>query len=86
MILLDIKKYIIDHKRVSMQQLSKSFNMDADALRPILQVCMRKGQVRLCSKLDGCAKCNRCSPLMTEIYESVSNINLNQAPRRFTAE
>ena len=70
MILLDLKKFITEHKRVSMWQLTKSFNMDADSLRPMLQVCMRKGQIRLCPKVGGCgSSCSRCSTLMTEIYE-----------------
>ncbi|OGT48605.1 MAG: hypothetical protein A3F17_05275 [Gammaproteobacteria bacterium RIFCSPHIGHO2_12_FULL_41_15] len=70
MILLELKKYITEHRRASMWQISKFFNMDPDSLRPMLQLCVRKGQIRLCPKLGSCgSRCSRCSSLMTEIYE-----------------
>lgn len=52
--------------------LSHHFNTDPDMLRDMLGLLIRKGIVRKCMQTTKCGtSCNRCNPLLTEIYEWV---------------
>ena len=71
MILSDIKKYLMEHKRATLGDLALHFDTDPQAMRGMLEQWMRKGRVLRselksdCSK--SCAKC--CNDSVMEIYE-----------------
>lgn len=70
MSLLDIKKYLMQVRIVSMSGLVAYFNAKPEVLRDMLGHWMRKGCLRQCQKTPACgSSCFKCDPLMTEIYE-----------------
>ncbi len=71
MILSDLRSYLQDKHRVTLNDLVIHFQMDADALRGMLAKWISKGKVRQ-SPLTGAAcgtTCCKCDPALTEIYE-----------------
>ena len=66
-----IHQYIVNHGRVSNQQLMRTFLLDASALEPILGLCLKRGKIKKCFKpTKGCqSKCIRCVPQTLEYYE-----------------
>jgi predicted ArsR family transcriptional regulator len=74
MILAELRRYVAEHRRVSLMDIANRFDTDADALRGMLTVLERKGRVRklapgsLCT--SGCAKCGQTAP---ELYEWVGD-------------
>lgn len=73
--LLKLKKYLEKQGTVNMFDLSRSLRSDPEVLRQMLAIWMQKGKVREVQRSDSCGdKCQRCDPLLTEIYEWVSLI------------
>jgi hypothetical protein len=55
-----------------MNELTAHFDMDADTLRDMLELLIRKGQVRKIQDADvHCGKCVQCHLLSGELYEWV---------------
>lgn len=72
MILADLRSYLQDRRRVTLNDLVLHFHMDADALRGMLGKWISKGKVRHSSAASSCGtSCCKCDPLLTEIYEWV---------------
>ncbi len=72
MILSDLKAYLKTQRRVVLNDLVTHFNIDAQALRGMLDKWISKGKVRKYSLESGCGTtCCKCDPNMTEIYEWV---------------
>lgn len=72
MILSDLRSYLQDKRRVTLNDLVLHFNVDANALRGMLAKWISKGKVRLSTAESGCGtSCCKCDPLLTEIYEWV---------------
>lgn len=70
MTLSTLKTYIHDNHVVSMNDLTAHFDMDADTLRDMLELLIRKGQVRKIQDEDvHCGKCAQCQLLNAELYE-----------------
>ncbi len=70
--LADIKQCLRAQHMVSLFDLTKRFNVQPDALRDMLDILIRKGQVRKCTKTPQCGtQCQKCSVLFTELYEWV---------------
>ena len=70
MILSDLKEYLKNQRRVVLNDAAQHFNMDANALRGMLDKWIHKGKVRKVSVEAGCGvTCCKCDPAMTEIYE-----------------
>lgn len=70
MLLTSIKEHLRQHTATSLFDMSKRFNVEPEVLRPMLNLLIRKGQVRQCTKTPNCgSKCNKCDVLITEIYE-----------------
>ena len=70
MILSDLRDYLLQRQRVTLNDLVLHFNMDADALRGMLEKWISKGKVRKTSPESGCGtSCCKCDPGLTEIYE-----------------
>lgn len=70
MLLSDIKQYLQTQPSQTLLELSRRFQIEANVLRDMLSVLIRKGQVRQCTKTPRCGtKCHQCALLVTEIYE-----------------
>jgi len=69
-ILADIRSYLARHGRVSLEDIANHFDMDAGALRGMLEHWIRKGKVRRYTVADACGVgCSRCASACSEIYE-----------------
>lgn len=74
MLLAEIKNYLRTQPRVSLFELSKQFDVQGTVMRDMLNVLVRKGQIRQCTKTPRCGvKCHQCSALTIEMYEWVSS-------------
>jgi hypothetical protein len=73
MILSDLRQYLQNHQRVSLNDLVLHFQIEADALRGMLAKWIARGKVRKqMSGGENCGgSCCKCDPLLTEIYEWV---------------
>ncbi|MBN2689220.1 MAG: FeoC-like transcriptional regulator [Gammaproteobacteria bacterium] len=70
MILADIKNYMIEHRVASINDLTNHFESDADTMREMLAIWIRKGKVRVVEDHSvKCNKCVQCQMLTTEMYE-----------------
>ena len=70
MILTDIQSYLQKCGKISLAELALHFQMDTDAIRPLLKRLINKGRIRL-MKGEKCASCSHCSSEMIEFYEWV---------------
>ncbi|MDD4914127.1 MAG: FeoC-like transcriptional regulator [Methylococcales bacterium] len=73
MILSDLRDYLRNKHRATLNELVIHFQMDADALRGMLGKWISKGKVRqLPASNAACgSSCCQCDPLLMEIYEWV---------------
>ena len=70
MILSELRSYLKEKKRVTLNELVIHFDMDADALRGMLGKWISKGKVRQLPVDPGCGtSCCKCDPTLTEFYE-----------------
>jgi len=70
MILSDLRSYIKDKQRVTLNDLVLHFHVDANALQGMLAKWVSKGKVRKSPAPSNCGTgCCKCDPLLTEIYE-----------------
>ncbi len=74
MILADLRSYLQDKQRVTLNDLVLHFHIDANALRGMLTKWINKGKVRLSSAGSQCGtSCCKCDPQLTEIYEWIDD-------------
>lgn len=72
MILSDLRSYLQEQKRVALKDMEMRFNIDADALRGMLNKWITKGYVRKLPSGTACSSgCCQCDPALTELYEWV---------------
>lgn len=72
MILSDLRAYLRAHHRVALADLIVHFDIDADALRGMLDKWISKGKVRKLPLSASCGtSCCQCDAALTEIYEWV---------------
>lgn len=72
MILADLKNYLHEQHIVSLNDLVIHFDTDQDTLRDMLEILIRKGQVRKIQEAEvHCRKCAQCHMLAAELYEWV---------------
>jgi len=69
MILSDLKSYLVRHKRVPIGDLVSHFNAEPDAIRGMLDLFIRKGQVRRMDGGDTCGGCQGCDAHVLEFYD-----------------
>jgi hypothetical protein len=73
-ILSELRAYLQEQKRVALKDMALKFNIEADALRGMLEKWISKGYVK---KLPSGTLCNtgccQCDPALIEIYEWVNN-------------
>ncbi len=69
MILVNLKAYIQKHHAVSLFELTQAFGVQADALRPMLNIWINKGVISKANKTPQCgSRCLKCEPTLTEMY------------------
>lgn len=72
MILSELRHYLQQQHRATLNDLVVHFNVDANALRGMLSKWISKGKVRISPTPSSCGtSCCKCDPLLTEIYEWV---------------
>lgn len=70
MILSELRTYLKERKSVTLQDLMLHFDIDAEALRGMLQILITKGYVIKNSAKEACGtSCCKCDSTLTEIYE-----------------
>ncbi len=71
MILSEIKKYLMQHKRVTLGDLACHFGTEPEAMKGMLGQWIRKGKVLKIDVQAGCSRtCGKCGDGATmEIYE-----------------
>ena len=68
----DLRLHLRLNKVCNMFDLTVRFNTEAEIIRDVLQIWIRKGNVCCKRKTENCGgSCSRCHPLMTEMYEWV---------------
>ncbi|HEB82126.1 MAG TPA: sugar metabolism transcriptional regulator [Gammaproteobacteria bacterium] len=69
MILSDIRDYLKQRGQCTLSDIALHFDTDADAVRGMLDVWIRKGKVekRLATAACG-SSCQSCDPATTEVY------------------
>lgn len=65
-----LKAYLVDRRTVSLNEIARRFAIDPEALRPMLDLWIRKGKVRR-SGGARCGSCVSCAPADLEFYEWV---------------
>lgn len=70
--LIAIKQYLKERGGiVPLKDVALHFRRDADAVRPLLEMWVNKGKVRL-TRAEACGKgCCKCDPEHLELYEWV---------------
>jgi predicted transcriptional regulator len=69
MILADIRNYLKQRGQCTLSDIALHFDVDADAVRGMLDVWVRKGKVEKRSATDSCGtSCQSCDPATTEVY------------------
>jgi hypothetical protein len=71
MILAELRDYLAEHRRVSLQDMAHRFDADMHALRGMLATLERKGRVRKLPAGSVCGTCARCDQAAPELYEWV---------------
>ena len=79
MILSQVRDYIKQRGQCTLSDIALHFDADADAVRGMLDVWIRKGKVEKRSATDSCGtSCQSCDPATTEVYfwcDNKSEIN-----------
>lgn len=70
MILSDLRDFMQEKRRVTLNELVLHFQVDANALRGMLHKWISKGKIIQSPAGTNCGtSCCKCDPLLTEIYE-----------------
>ena len=76
MILSELRDYLRQKRRVALQDLMRHFDIEADALRGMLQQWIRKGKVRQIQPNSACgSSCCKCDASLIEFYEWLDDAN-----------
>ena len=70
MIMAEIKHYLAGHRILPLHDIALHFNMEADAMRGILDKWIQKGRLKKIAGTGGCRKgCCHCDPAAIETYQ-----------------
>lgn len=69
MSLTDIRTYLVENGRATLPAMARHFDADAEVLRGMLDIWIRKGRVRLCPPEDHCDGCTACLTRCVDVYE-----------------
>lgn len=69
MILADIRDYLKQRGQCTLSDIALHFDSDADAVRGMLSIWIKKGKVEKRSATASCGtSCQSCDPATTEVY------------------
>ncbi len=69
MILADIRDYLKQRGQCTLSDIALHFDSDADAIRGMLEIWIRKGKVEKSAATASCgSSCQSCEPAATEVY------------------
>ena len=69
MILSRVRDYLKQRGQCTLSDIALHFDTDADAVRGMLEIWIKKGKVEKRSATDSCGtSCQSCDPAATEIY------------------
>lgn len=72
--LLQLCEFIRCQQLVSMQQLSREFHIDEEALAPMLAIWVRRGVIQIYEEMLGCkSSCFKCKINRPVLYQYVRN-------------
>ncbi len=71
MILSQLRDYLAERCRLSLQDMANHFDADPEALRGMLAILERKGQVQKLAAGTACGGCCKCNDAAPELYEWV---------------
>ncbi len=71
MILKELQDFLVDSHCVSLAQMERHFQIDGNALRPMLNKLIKKGRLRKLPSAEKCHSCKSCDPDALEFYEWV---------------
>lgn len=66
-----LKTYLQDTQRANIVQISQHLQTDVAVTRDLLACFMRKGYVCRRQSPNRCGACQKCNPLLLEVYEWV---------------
>ncbi|MCB2106170.1 MAG: FeoC-like transcriptional regulator [Rhodobacteraceae bacterium] len=69
MLLTDIRDYLKTHKRASLDDIVRHFDVAPDAARGLVETWIAKGKVRCLSDRLPCGTCGKCDSATVDIYE-----------------
>lgn len=70
--LVQVKKYLKDHKLATLQDIATHFRTDPGAVAPLLDIWVGKGKLKRHNGNLGCRKgCCQCDPAAVISYEWV---------------
>ena len=70
MIVTDVRDYLKQQGQASLRDMALVFNMDQDALRPVVEQWIAKGKVELLPPGSACGgSCSACEPETIELYQ-----------------
>lgn len=67
--LSELRTYLRDHGQASLPAMARHFETDAEVLRGMLDVWVRKGTIRLRPSEGHCDGCTACHTRCDTIYE-----------------
>ena len=69
MILTQVRDYLKQHRQAPLKDMALTFNMDQQALKPLIEHWIAKGKVEKMPAGTGCqGGCTSCAPETIEIY------------------
>lgn len=70
MIVIQVRDYLKEKGQASLRDMALTFNMEQEALRPILEQWISKGKVEKLPQGTKCGGgCSSCAPEQIEIYK-----------------
>jgi len=69
MILAEVRDYLKQRRQCALSDVAMHFDTDADAVRGMLEIWIKKGKIEKRSVTAACgSSCQSCDPASTEIY------------------
>ncbi len=85
MILADIRNYLKQRGQCTLSDIALHFDTNADAVRGMLEVWIRKGKVEKSATTASCGtSCQSCDPASTEIYSWTELNRQNNSEHKIT--
>lgn len=75
MILADLRNYLQARPGATLAELARHFGADAETLRGMLALWIRKGKVQKLLASSSCgSRCTQCDPASVEIYQWTAEV------------